>query len=617
MIWGLEGEDTTHRHRVDNEATQKHHEAPKATYNRPRPPAVQPVPPRFHQDSQKVGRGNEPTEPSSAVSAIQHQLMTPEVEFHPASVQPQIKLDSPEYHYPFPSHGPIDLSDFMRPRTELISDTLSKKTDFASNNAWDSSTDNLRSYGSTGDLNWQSLLLAQDRLRNSLPQSVYGSTQVNYMKPSGSSSSLSSLASSRSPIILDPPSQLARTLASQRSLSAQYSPSAFGTPLSTQGSSQRMSALEIARQYRQKQLLQQKQQLPTPPNSSSPLWSAGFSPYQGSLLSPEFISSARLPNLSTRDSEMQRLALLQQADLLQQLRSADHARLGISGREAQARISLLAPASQIQDHFGNTFDPSLASNISHRPPLGGLHVHPRQSVPSTTSVISPLLGVRQHPVQLHQPPSVTRVGVSSPVHGISDLVPPRSPVSPKQRSRNISQQNPRSIPLARLVQRLSSVPEEAPSVSPYKGRVPPGPPGPAGPAFSVQHNPKEGRASVRTKSLPLFADNEKIKRKPVGSFGSSTSRQGLYVKKSSETSHYATGGKAQGSSRTSHVNEGEGYASSSSTNADENVGTQREISPSRGRRGGHRGRGGRGWRARRPNAVNGPERSNGGLTVRS
>jgi hypothetical protein len=59
------------------------------------------------------------------------------------------------------------------------------------------------------------------------------------------------------------------------------------SPEMPQATSRRMTTMELAHQYQQHQLLKMHQQslLPTPPNSSSPLWSSEFSPYNHSRLS--------------------------------------------------------------------------------------------------------------------------------------------------------------------------------------------------------------------------------------------------------------------------------------------------------------------------------------------
>jgi hypothetical protein len=621
MIWGLEGEDTKdrdHRHRADNGS---HHNQQTALQSGCKPHTHQQptqfLPPRFA--SQKARRG---PEPHYKVPSVNTQLLTPEPEYEQSVQTNALKHGSHVDQYTLPSHGPIDLSELMRPKDDDDSN-LYYEDDFSSNAAGDLPRNNLHNYGSTGDvLDWQTLFLAQQGLRNSMTASTHpasGDYLGNYMKGSRSSEllSLPSLLNSRSPIVLDPPSQLPRTVMSQHSpVSSQHTVSALNTPASSHVGSQRMSALEIAQKYRKQQMLQQKTPaslLPTPPSSSSPLWSAGFSPYPDSTWSPETLAAAGLPNLSAgMDVASQQLAFLRQAQVLEQLRSSDHARLGISGREARARNWLLAPAAQIQDHI-NDYDSLVSSNSLNLAAFRGLSLYPPQ--PQSVPQISP--GVLPHHTPARPLPSpsmpmgsvgLRAQGTSENQIGTSALTPSRSPPSPKSRPRNISQQNPRSIPLTRLVQRLSSVPEEELCISSDHARSP------------VCNAPPSAYMRLSTggvaSAIPIGQQQGPVepirqKRKPVLYVTASSSRTPEGKKTHGEEQSFSgSEGKA---SLPCHTVIHEGQGTTSTTEAH---GKERTSSPGR-RRTNNRGRG-RNWRGRRPNACgNGPERVDGGLTVRS
>lgn len=615
MIWGLEGEDTASQRHQQEPPTHK--TVPAPARKQPSRP-TQPVPPRFNNQKNRTKQ-----EIERQTQITYNQLLTPEPEPPVAHSQHFVNSMSHDSKYTLPSHGPIDLSDFLRPRVPgTTPDVYLQESDFSRSAHYGPLGDSWHTFDSTGDLdmNWQSLSMAQDRLRQFVSDSTRpypGNNRDDFGKNSGLPSSLSlpSLVSSRSPIILDPPSQLGRTLLSQHSpMSSQHSQSTLNTPMTSHSGPQRLSALEIAQKYRQQQMLQNKQpqsMLPTPPSSSSPIWSSRFSPYQESVWSPDFLSAARLPNISVKDADPQHLSLLRQAEVLQQLRSAEHARLGISGRDARAQHSLLAPAAQVQDYLIDGFDISLPGSSLNGPSFGGLPMHVQQGRPPVSLGSSTLS-------QPHRAPGHARPAANTPMgsfnirrHGQQQQEPsapiymaaPLSPTSPKPRPRNISQQNPRSIPLARLVQRLSSVPEEeSTGGTPRKERAAhrdtgglAAPPMQAGPGAPTGARPQ-----------PFNSDGPKSKRKPVPSVGQPARQPGVQAKNKGE--HARTGPAeapplSQQPPTSTSIPKGPGNA-------------QRDESPERVKRPPPRGRG-KGWRARRGHAVNGPERGDGGLTVRS
>lgn len=505
----------------------------------------------------------------------------------------------------------------MRPRTDLLLDLYTKDLGLANKSAWGSTGDSLYNYGSSGDSSWQSILLAQERLRNALP-TFPGNISRDHPRTSASVGSLASL-SSRSPIVLDTQFPASRSVTSLRSpFVSQYTTPILHPPSTSHGAPRRLSALEIAQNFRQQQQQPQKQQqamLPTPPTSSSPLWSPQFSPYQEALLSPEFLAAARMPGgVSLRDVEAQRLVLLQQAEALRKL----HSRLGVSSRHPQGTMFHQTSASQLQDHLGDALDSPLAGNDVYQTSLGGLYLHPQQAPAMAVSNPLPVTNPRRSsngpplpsstrfgPVGSRVPPRTPALGSNIPAS------PASSPDVPQQRTRNISQQGPRSIPLARLVQRLSSVPEEDSAALPDKGRAS------SGVADLASGDPTlrastDKRVPPTARAFNSLTENGKTREKTEGG---TSARPGSRGRTGGDSSRHAAEGKA------AHVplETAAEFARSASAGGREESSAPREPSPGRGRRTNNRGRGGgRGtWRARRSNAVNGPERFEGGLIVRS
>ncbi len=228
------------------------------------------------------------------------------------------------------------------------------------------------------------------------------------------------------------------------------------SPEIPQAPTRRMTAMELAHQYQQQRLLKMQQQslLPTPPNSSSPLWSPEFSPYNYQSVSPVSLRR-QVVQEQLRDSETSN-----------QLRHLVRERLGRNIMHDH-EIPPLAPALQINpiprlDYPGYELDPATSQALTsllatqeyqHLPPLSSDVLLP---VPRTAQTLPGYLG---HDVR--------RYAASHP-----DAL--LSPSHEEYRyARGHSQhQIPRSIPLARLMQRrLSSVPEEDSSPT-INGRSP-------------------------------------------------------------------------------------------------------------------------------------------------
>ncbi|KAI9442164.1 hypothetical protein H4582DRAFT_1926809, partial [Lactarius indigo] len=227
------------------------------------------------------------------------------------------------------------------------------------------------------------------------------------------------------------------------------------SPENSQAPSRRMTAMELAHQYQQQQLLKMQQQslLPTPPNSSSPLWSSEFSPYNHQSVSP----------VSLRHQVVQEQ--LQDSETTNQLRYLMRERLG---RNIMHDHEIpLAPPPQINpvprpDYSGYELDPATSQALTnflatqdyqHLSPLSSEVLLP---VSRTAQTLPGYLG---HDVRRYA--TSHRDALSSPGH------------EEFRYARGHSQhQIPRSIPLARLMQRrLSSVPEEDSSPT-INGRSP-------------------------------------------------------------------------------------------------------------------------------------------------
>ena len=213
-----------------------------------------------------------------------------------------------------------------------------------------------------------------------------------------------------------------------------------------QAPSRRMTAMELAHQYQQHQLLKMQQQslLPTPPSSSSPLWSSEFSPYNHHSVSPASLRHQAVQE-QLRDSEAP-----------DQLRQLLRERLGRNIMH-DPDVSPLAPPAQINsasrlDYPGYDIHPvtsqALANflatqDIQHLPPLSSEVLLPVARAPQT------LPGYLGHEARRYAPPHR------------DTLLSPTSPEGFRYTQGHPQPQVPRSIPLARLMQRrLSSVPEE-------------------------------------------------------------------------------------------------------------------------------------------------------------
>jgi hypothetical protein len=252
-------------------------------------------------------------------------------------------------------------------------------------------------------INWQSFV-TQDRTRHSA------------LAPTTNSASAAALVNPKPLVSTQPAPGSTRPVILLDSHSHSHSVS---LPLP-----RRLSAIEIAQKFRQQQEL-----LPTPPNSSSPQWSSDFSPYQESMLSPEavFLSSLS-PDL--------------QLGIAQHLQRSAYERVTNSPNEV-----ILAP---LVPHIRSDVVDQTSENYSQ-----GLHRHSRSHhlFPHSQNISASHTASTTH---CHRPPNtplsaVSRIG-SDQRRGQPNIDATLSLTS--------SIQQPRSIPLSRLVQRrLSSVME--------------------------------------------------------------------------------------------------------------------------------------------------------------
>ncbi|OAX41084.1 hypothetical protein K503DRAFT_548318 [Rhizopogon vinicolor AM-OR11-026] len=206
---------------------------------------------------------------------------------------------------------------------------------------------------------------------------------------------------------------------------------------------QRQSALEIAQQYRRRQEFHLKQQsaLPTPPSSSSPQWSSNFSPYrypsispeidiQGTLGLPHHILQAQLPFVD---------ATLQARKFLYDRQDNNVVPHSFDGNGECGPMPSTRHSSDVSS--------GLANYLRDLQTLSSSVLAQQARYSDTTSPHLP-----QHVAAARRPVSTG--------HTVVSMAPP-SPESPGSRPRSASYQQPRSVPLAQLMQRhLSSVPEE-------------------------------------------------------------------------------------------------------------------------------------------------------------
>ncbi|KAI0051894.1 hypothetical protein FA95DRAFT_1593112 [Auriscalpium vulgare] len=244
---------------------------------------------------------------------------------------------------------------------------------------------------------------------------------------------------------------------------------------------QRPTAMEIAQHYhqQQRQLHRAGNVLPTPPSSSSPLWSSEFSPYQDSVPSPGAVYK---PQYSAPAHDYDRNA----SDGASQLRRLVHKRMPDMYSHYDVAPSL-APAAHIsssrpQQHSDLSSDAVSAQALMDylaRRDLHQFHEDLSSSSAPRPSQNAGLPDMQSYQNIRHYNPTLGRI--------------PPSPTSPEvhQQRGHTHDRQPRSIPLARLIQRrLSAVPEEDTS-STVRGPSPSPPPSKQPRAYGAAQQPHE------------------------------------------------------------------------------------------------------------------------------
>ncbi|KAI0266797.1 hypothetical protein BC834DRAFT_1032521 [Gloeopeniophorella convolvens] len=223
--------------------------------------------------------------------------------------------------------------------------------------------------------------------------------------------------------------------------------------------SRRMTAMEIAQQYQYQQLLKMQHQnmLPTPPNSSSPQWSSEFSPYDRHTTSP--------PSLRQQTIQEQ-LRNLEMPDNLRHLVRDRYGRNVLQDVD----IPQLAPAAQINstsrmDYPSDyDFDP-----VSSQALMNLLATRDMQRMPSLPADGLSSIGYAPQTAAEYLGRDLRQYATA---HHESLFSPSTSPEGHRHTRGHSQHQVPRSIPLARLMQRRLSVVTEEESSPTIHGRSP-------------------------------------------------------------------------------------------------------------------------------------------------
>ncbi|PIL36182.1 hypothetical protein GSI_01842 [Ganoderma sinense ZZ0214-1] len=309
------------------------------------------------------------------------------------------------------------------------------------------------------------MVFAQDRFKIhslTIPSGsagdIHGLSNASISTTTHSGSPLESLKSSRSPILLE-----------------DLAPQHLAYP---QGSLPRTSALDIAQKYRQQHL---QSILPTPPDSTSPIWSSTFSPYQGGMLSPDLLAAAGLSQMKS--------SYLSSQVVPPRLESSQHqlrpvpSGFGNSafGIARKATLGSLSPAALINGN-GQKLPPRLAAEYARRRTMPDIFPEGIQLQNELAfQYLSPMREANHSPGMPKAPPNTPLASVSSygPQHPDvavisqpSFLAVPPSPIAARELQNICLPQHIRSVPLSRLVQRrLSTVPEEDYTSSADTGRT--------------------------------------------------------------------------------------------------------------------------------------------------
>lgn len=228
-------------------------------------------------------------------------------------------------------------------------------------------------------------------------------------------------------------------------------PRIFVGPRSTESSRMAVNSTSQQSELHPPRILHNLNGLPTPPSSTSPQWSSNFSPYQASVYSP--VLPAQTVGQSTSSSGQR-----SGADSSNELRKFVYERIGSRTNKKKKEMTITSTNQNDQAMHPGTFisgSPINALNFKYM-----RHI----SSPSTVSAKSPPYPGPPPSTPLPAlPPSPIVDNLKSRNCRSSFSTTPPSPTSPEahSRPRSVSYQQPRSVPLARLIQRrLSSVPEE-------------------------------------------------------------------------------------------------------------------------------------------------------------
>ncbi|KAM5531575.1 hypothetical protein V8D89_014744 [Ganoderma adspersum] len=456
------------------------------------------------------------------------------------------------------------------------------------------------------------MVFAQDRFKShglTTPSSsvsdIHGLSNASIPASLPSGSPLESLKSSRSPILLE-----------------DLAPQHLAYP---HGPLPRTSALDIAQKYRQQHL---QSILPTPPDSTSPVWSSTFSPFQGGMLSPEILAAAGLSQMKS--------GYLSSQVIPPRLESSQHLLRPVSngfgnpalGTTRKAALGSLSPAALINAN-GQKLPPRLAAEYARRRTMPDTFPEGFQLQNELGfQYLSPVREASHSPGMPKAPPntphaSVSPYGTRHPIPDVvaitqpSFLAAPPSPTAARELQNIYLPQHIRSVPLSRLVQRrLSTVPEEDYTSSVDTGRT--APTSGRGIAQGSTANASglhlflspSGRANVNAAHLDMLGDHVGA-RYGAGDMGVSADPAHTipYGVKLPGAVHGKGPGPVAG--REAHfVKEASRRQGTGNTNSD---GGKRGDG---GRGRGHK-RGGRGRKGRGGHGIHGTERVDGGLVVKS
>ena len=573
IIWGLEGDDaSSNRPPCDVVATLPTHSTPQKHHRVQQQPNGQ-VPPRFQSQPEAA----QPSRDTSRKQNVQLPRTQPSRIPSPA---PSLLSEHADLQRSLPGHGPIDLSNILRPREST--------SNFSTRELYDALPQDSYSYGVNHGVSadWQSLILAQDKVQDHpMPSSVsvLADEIGNYLRPSFSTSTVSSLASSRSPIVIEPPG-----LPPSHQMIRQEAP-------------RRTTALEIAQKYRQDQLQQYQQPaLPTPPDSSSPIWNSRFSPHQHSFVSPDLLQRSTFPQgASGFTSTVSRSLRPRAGQGALDTHPFNTAATGIFSLERQT------PHVTPQGSFLGTQDPpaldrTTVNSMLHLLQLRGSNSQV-QGCPNT---------------HVHSPARAKHSTSSAPAGtGLNRQALPQrsssSPSSPITGTRAAHHQQPRTVSLNAVVQRrLSSVPEEdptslrghtpSPAVSPTKYGPGNYPTGDLSTSSAIDVPPRPQQEDIIPPSPLVETGN---RGNPLRGVMDLNGRRNFFP--ATQTEPYVGIPVGRGRSSTPGPAKGKGDP-------------RQQDDPARAPRGRGKGRGlGKPRRGRGGPSGRGPERVDGGITVRS